>query len=103
MDEWMSGLMDMQALQMRQRGEPALPPLPMPTPGPRDVLIRTLAATICTSDLHDLARNPFGIDLPRVLGHEAAASLSGAEQKCANSLWEDELPFILWCRAVSAR
>jgi len=46
--------------------------LPAPTPGPRDVLIRTLAATICTSDLHDLERNPFGIALPRVLGHEAA-------------------------------
>src|SRR5207247_11291187 len=62
----------MQALQMRKLGELALTTLPMPTPGPRDVLIRTLAATICTSDLHDLARNPFGIGLPRVLGHEAA-------------------------------
>src|SRR5947207_2314909 len=62
----------MQALQMRELGELALTTLPMPTPGPRDVLIRTLAATICTSDLHDLARNPFGIGVPRVLGHEAA-------------------------------
>ena len=57
---------------MRGVGELALTTLPMPAPGPRDVLIRTLAATICTSDLHDLARNPFGIGLPRVLGHEAA-------------------------------
>ena len=65
----------MQALQMRKLGELALTTLPMPTPGPRDVLIRTLAATICTSDLHDLARNPFGIGLPRVLGHEAAGVL----------------------------
>src|SRR6266487_2991951 len=71
----------MQALQMRQLGELALTTLPMPTPGPRDVLIRTLAATICTSDLHDLSRNPFGIDLPRVLGHEAAGMVvaCGAE------------------------
>ena len=65
----------MQGLQMRKLGELALTALPMPTPGPRDVLIRTLAATICTSDLHDLARNPFGIGLPRVLGHEAAGVL----------------------------
>ena len=62
----------MQALQMRRPGELALTTLAVPTPGPRDVLIRTLAATICTSDLHDLAHNPFGIQLPRVLGHEAA-------------------------------
>src|SRR5262249_775708 len=62
----------MQALQMRGPGELVLTPLPAPAPGPREVLIRTLAATICTSDLHDLARNPFAITLPRVLGHEAA-------------------------------
>src|SRR5580765_5695131 len=62
----------MLALQMRGPDELALTTLPMPAPGPRDVLIRTLAATICTSDLHDLARNPFRIGLPRVLGHEAA-------------------------------
>jgi 2-desacetyl-2-hydroxyethyl bacteriochlorophyllide A dehydrogenase len=61
-----------QALQMRGPGELVLTTLPAPAPGPRDVLIRTLAATICTSDLHDLARNPFAIALPRVLGHEAA-------------------------------
>lgn len=62
----------MQALQMRGLGDLVLTTLPAPTPGPRDVIIQTLAATICTSDLHDLARNPFGIQLPRVLGHEAA-------------------------------
>src|ERR1044071_7457257 len=67
----------MQALQMRGLGELTLTTLPTPTPGPRDVLIRTLAATICTSDLHDLARNPFGIALPRVLGHEAAGVVVG--------------------------
>jgi 2-desacetyl-2-hydroxyethyl bacteriochlorophyllide A dehydrogenase len=71
----------MQALQMRGPGELVLTTLPVPAPGPREVLIRTLAATICTSDLHDLARNPFGIQLPRVLGHEAAGMVvaSGAE------------------------
>ena len=62
----------MQALQMRGLGELVLTELPVPEPGPRELLIRTLAATICTSDLHDLARNPFSIRLPRVLGHEAA-------------------------------
>lgn len=68
----------MQALQMRAIGELAPAELPIPIPGPRDLLIRTLAATICTSDLHDLARNPFRIPLPRVLGHEAAGVVVAA-------------------------
>ncbi|MBE3072373.1 MAG: alcohol dehydrogenase catalytic domain-containing protein [Acidobacteria bacterium] len=65
----------MQALQMRGLDNLVMARLPVPAPGPRDVLIRTLAATICTSDLHDLARNPFAITWPRVLGHEAAGRI----------------------------
>lgn len=74
---------EMQALQLRGLNELVLTALPVPTPGPRDVLIRTLATTICTSDLHDIARNPFGIALPRVLGHEAAGIVvaCGAEAR----------------------
>ncbi len=68
----------MQALQLRRVGELAATSLPVPAPGPRDVLIRTLAATICTSDLHDIARNPFGLALPRVLGHEASGVVAAA-------------------------
>jgi D-arabinose 1-dehydrogenase-like Zn-dependent alcohol dehydrogenase len=44
----------------------------VPRPKPDEVLIR-VATTICTSDLNDIARNPFGIVLPRVLGHEVRA------------------------------
>jgi threonine dehydrogenase-like Zn-dependent dehydrogenase len=46
--------------------------LPVPAPGPDELLVRTAATTICSSDLNDIARNPFGIRLPRVLGHEGA-------------------------------
>ena len=46
---------------MRGLGDLASTTMAVPVPGPRDVLVRTLAATICTSDLHDLARNPFAI------------------------------------------
>lgn len=68
----------MLALQMRAVGELVLTRLPVPVPGPHEVLIRTSVATLCTSDLHDLARNPFGIPLPRVLGHEAAGLVAVA-------------------------
>jgi threonine dehydrogenase-like Zn-dependent dehydrogenase len=62
----------MKALQLVHIGELAEVELPVPAPGVGELQIKTAAATICTSDLNDIARNPFGIKLPRVLGHEGA-------------------------------
>ena len=71
----------MQALQLRALNELVLTELPVPVPGPDEVLIRTGATTICTSDLHDIQYNPFGIVYPRTLGHEGAGMIvqAGAE------------------------
>lgn len=65
----------MQALQLRGLNQLVLAELPVPVPGPDEVLIRTGAATICTSDLHDIRYNPFGIKYPRTLGHEGAGMI----------------------------
>ncbi|MCW5556234.1 MAG: alcohol dehydrogenase catalytic domain-containing protein [Verrucomicrobiae bacterium] len=62
----------MRALRLEAPGKLAEVRIGVPAPAPDELLIETGAATICTSDLHDLARNPFQIPLPRVLGHEAA-------------------------------
>ncbi len=62
----------MRALQLRELGHLDEVELPVPLPGPGEVLIRTVATTICTSDLTDIKHNPFGTELPRVLGHEGA-------------------------------
>ena len=62
----------MQALVLDHPGSVELTGMPVPQPGPGEVLVQTLATTICTSDLHDIRENPFGGPLPRVLGHEAA-------------------------------
>ena len=62
----------MQALLLRRVGCVELVEVPAPQPGPGEVLVRTMATTICTSDLRDIAENPFGAPLPRVLGHEGA-------------------------------
>jgi threonine dehydrogenase-like Zn-dependent dehydrogenase len=62
----------MRALQLQSVGQLVPVELPVPSPGPDELLVRTVATTICTSDLNDLAHNPFGIALPRVLGHEGA-------------------------------
>jgi threonine dehydrogenase-like Zn-dependent dehydrogenase len=71
----------MRALRMVAPGQLEMSQVPVPSPGPGDVLVRTLAATICTSDLHDLSHNPFGIVMPRTLGHEAAGRVVGCGQE----------------------
>lgn len=62
----------MQALQLQGIDQLVQVALPVPVPGNDEVLIQTKAATICTSDLHDIRSNPFGIQYPRVMGHEGA-------------------------------
>ncbi len=62
----------MRALQLRAIGDFGEVAFPVPSPKPDEVLIRTLATTICTSDLTDINHNPFGTPLPRILGHEGA-------------------------------
>ncbi len=46
--------------------------VPQPTIGDNELLIKTAVSTLCTSDLHDIAANPFGATLPITLGHEGA-------------------------------
>ena len=62
----------MRALQLQAIDRLVEVRVPVPRPKPDEVLVRTVATTICTSDLNDIARNPFGIGLPRVMGHEGA-------------------------------
>jgi 2-desacetyl-2-hydroxyethyl bacteriochlorophyllide A dehydrogenase len=65
------------ALQLTAPREVELVEIPVPEPCADQVLIRTGAATICTSDLIDIRSNPFGIPLPVIIGHEAAGTIVG--------------------------
>ncbi len=65
----------MKTLRFEEIGRLELVEVENPRIGPDQLLIRTGAATICTSDLHDLHGNPFGIDLPVILGHEGAGTV----------------------------
>jgi 2-desacetyl-2-hydroxyethyl bacteriochlorophyllide A dehydrogenase len=65
----------MNALQLHTVGNVRLVEVPVPLPRPDELLIRTGAAVICTSDLNDIRANPFGIDLPVILGHEGAGTI----------------------------
>jgi len=66
----------MKALQLKERRRLELVELPRPTSKDGEALIRTVASTICTSDLADIAHNPLNIQLPRVLGHESAGVIA---------------------------
>jgi threonine dehydrogenase-like Zn-dependent dehydrogenase len=71
----------MRALQLQAVNQLAEVQIPVPEPKPDEVLIRTKATTICTSDLNDIALNPFAIVLPRVLGHEGAGVVAACGHK----------------------
>ena len=65
----------MKALQFTDIDRLGLIDIPIPEPGPNEVLIRTGTTTICTSDIQDMRENAFGIDLPVVFGHEGAGTI----------------------------
>lgn len=62
----------MRALQLHGPGELSCRELPVPLPKPAEILVRTAATTICTSDIQDINDGRFQSGAPRVLGHEAA-------------------------------
>lgn len=71
----------MKALQVTAINQVDQVEIDIPSPGPREVLIRTGATTICTSDIQDIRDNAFEAELPLILGHEGAGTVvaTGAE------------------------
>ena len=70
------GSKTMKALQLQGIGKLELVDIDPPQVADDQLLIRTGAAVICTSDLNDIRENPFGIALPVVMGHEAAGTVA---------------------------
>jgi 2-desacetyl-2-hydroxyethyl bacteriochlorophyllide A dehydrogenase len=63
----------MKAVRLMKPGHPLeLQEVPMPSPGPKDVLVRVKAAGICHSDAHYRAGKSRVHPLPLTLGHEVA-------------------------------
>lgn len=60
----------MRAFIMRGIGEVGLTEKPIPEPGPRDAVVRTTAALVCTSDVHTV-HGAIGERKDLTLGHEA--------------------------------
>jgi threonine dehydrogenase-like Zn-dependent dehydrogenase len=64
------------ALQLLSPGRVAVAQVEPPVPSEDQLLVRTGAATLCTSDLNDIRDNPFHIALPATLGHEGAGTVA---------------------------
>jgi propanol-preferring alcohol dehydrogenase len=74
----------MKAVQLVQTGLPLeMRDIPIPTIGPREVLVKVKAAGICRSDMHYRAGVSLVSSLPMTLGHEVAGVVEqvGAEVK----------------------
>ena len=62
----------MKALVLESAGRLVMKDCPKPTARDGEVLVKTMAATVCTSDINDIEFNPFGIELPMIMGHDGA-------------------------------
>jgi len=67
----------MKSLVLIESGKLVLSDMDIPVPGPEEILIKTKAATICTSDFADIKENPFNAPLPVILGHECSGVVAG--------------------------
>lgn len=80
----MTTAMSMRALQLVAPGTLQEVTRPIPNLASNEVLVQTVVTTICTSDLSDIHHNPFGIVLPRVLGHEGAGLVRAVGRDVSN-------------------
>ena len=75
----------MKAVRLIQPEQPLeLREVPVPSPGPRDVLVRVRAAGICHSDAHYRAGKSRVHPLPLTLGHEVAGLVEKAGHEVKN-------------------
>lgn len=69
--------MQMRALTLKAPGELVVSTVPVPEPGPGDVLVQVMAATTCGTDLKAFLRGHPQIPMPGPLGHEYSGVVVG--------------------------
>ncbi len=68
----------MRALVLERPGSLSLQQVPIPTPGPGELLVRVRAATTCGTDLKAYVRGHPQIPMPGVFGHEYSGVVAAA-------------------------
>ncbi|HSV38022.1 MAG TPA: alcohol dehydrogenase catalytic domain-containing protein, partial [Nocardioidaceae bacterium] len=86
----MDRAMMMQALRLTAWGQdPELVRVPVPQPGPGELLLLVEAAGLCHSDLHVMDSASLPYDLPFTLGHEVAGTVVAVGSGVSHD-WLDE-------------
>ncbi|MCK4374080.1 MAG: NAD(P)-dependent alcohol dehydrogenase [Candidatus Brocadiae bacterium] len=68
----------MKAVYLEEVGKFALREIPVPRPGPRDVLVAARSVGVCGSDIHYFEHGRIGdfvVEKPMILGHECAGEV----------------------------
>ena len=79
----------MRAYRLIGAGRAELVELPVPEPGPGEVLLRVLAAGVCRTDLALLRSGGDGLALPVTLGHEIVGEVvSGTDRGAVVAVYE---------------
>jgi propanol-preferring alcohol dehydrogenase len=77
------------AFRLIAAGRAELVDLPAPEPGPSEVLLRTLAAGVCRTDVDVLRSGGDGLALPVTLGHEIVGEVvSGRDRGAVAAVYE---------------
>jgi threonine dehydrogenase-like Zn-dependent dehydrogenase len=80
---------DMRAVVLQALNQVGLVNVPIPPIGDDELLVQMMATTICTSDLHDIAANPYHAPLPLSLGHEGAGRVAAMGAKVRGFAMDD--------------
>lgn len=83
----------MNALLLKNYMELELTQMPVPEPGPGEVLVRVAACGICGSDVHGLDGSSGRRIPPLVMGHEAAGVVAGAGSRVTRFREGDRVTF----------
>jgi len=81
----------MKALVLEAANRLVLKDYPKPVACKGEVLVKTKFATICTSDINDIEHNPFGIELPMIMGHEGAGIIEAVGDGVTDFAVGDEI------------
>ncbi len=91
----------MQALLLKNYLELELTEMPVPEPGPDEVLVRVAACGICGSDVHGLDGSSGRRIPPLVMGHEAAGVVAATGRQVRSVREGERVTFdsTVWCGA----